>query len=93
MNNFMQHVADFGLSYGTIEEFNFRQNTWAILDEKLNAINASQNDFTVGHNFLSTWTADEKKRMNGWKPSMVPLQYDDADEEEYVSNGEVNWVT
>ena len=56
MENFMQHVAEFGLSYGTIEEFNFRQNLYDLLDIELNRINATHDNFSVGHNFMSTWT-------------------------------------
>jgi C1A family cysteine protease len=89
---FMQHVADFGLSYGTVEEFNFRQALWGLVDEQISTVNAEQSDFTLGHNFLSTWTADEKKRLNGWKAPMVPSEEDDFADAP-VSNGSVNWVT
>jgi C1A family cysteine protease len=67
----MEHVADHGLSYGTIEEFNFRQSVWELLDAEINRINATHENFTVGHNFMSTWTYAEKKRLNGYKASLV----------------------
>lgn len=85
----MEHVANFGLSYGTIEEFNFRQNVWETLDEELNMINA-ENEFTVGHNFMSTWTAAEKKRLNGYTKSIFPKEYTVLEE---ANGSEVNWVS
>lgn len=30
---FMEHVAEFGLSYGTVEEFNFRKALFAEADK------------------------------------------------------------
>jgi hypothetical protein len=72
----MEHVANFGLSYGTIEEYNFRQNLYELLDLEILEINAHQTDFTVGHNFMSTWTYAEKKRLNGYVPSLVPAEFE-----------------
>jgi hypothetical protein len=63
-------VAEFSLSFGTIEEFNFRQNLYDLIDAELNDINANQDSFTVGHNFMSTWTQEEKKRLNGYTSSL-----------------------
>jgi C1A family cysteine protease len=87
----MEHVADFGLSFGTIEEFNFRQGVWEKLDEELKRINATHENFTVGHNFMSTWTDAEKKRLNGFKQSLVHPFVTEA--YEAPATDEVNWVT
>ena len=35
----MEHVADFGLNYGTVAEFNFRKEMFNLLDAELNDIN------------------------------------------------------
>lgn len=91
MQAFMEHVADYGLSYGTIEEFNFRQGVWDLLDKELNRINNSQEGFRVGHNFMSTWTDAEKKRLNGFKPSVVHPFVTEA--YKAPAEDEVNWVT
>ena len=65
---FVQHIADFGLSYGTVEEYNFRLGLFNAVDAEINEINANpENTFTVGHNFLSTMTKDEKKRLLGYR--------------------------
>ena len=65
--SFVQHIADHGLSYGTVEEYNFRLGLFNAVDAEINEINANpENTFTVGHNFLSTMTMEEKKRMFDW---------------------------
>ena len=64
---FMQHMAEFGLSYGTKEEFNFRLKQFSTLDSELKEINESQDSYKVGHNKFSTWTSTEKKRLLGFK--------------------------
>ena len=63
----MQHVAGQGLSYGTIEEFNFRMGLFQERHQEIIDINSAPNGTsTVGHNFLSTWTDGEKKRILGY---------------------------
>ena len=65
---FLEHVAEFGLSYGTQEEYLFRAEIFATRDAEYKAINADKNNtFTVGHNFMSTWTKDEYKKLLGYK--------------------------
>jgi hypothetical protein len=36
----MEHVANYGLSYGTMAEYNFRQEIYEMLDIELQEINA-----------------------------------------------------
>ena len=64
---FIEHVAQFGLNYGTQEEFEFRMNLFAKKDAEIKEINASEKSFTVGHNQFSTWTDFEYKRLLGFK--------------------------
>jgi C1A family cysteine protease len=65
---FMEHVAEHGLSYGTTEEYNFRQAIFMAKDAENDEINANpENTFTVGHNFMSTWTDAEYKKMLGYR--------------------------
>lgn len=65
----MTHVANYGLSYGTQEEYQFRLGVFAEADAELNQINADpENTYTVGHNKFSTLTAEERKRHRGRKP-------------------------
>ena len=77
--DFMQHITEHGLSYGTVEEYEFRfqrfLETQAFIEEH-NAI--EENTYTVAHNKMSTWTAAERKRLRGYVAeiedgsSMVP---------------------
>jgi C1A family cysteine protease len=65
---FLEHVAEYGLSFGTQEEYMFRQEQYEIKDAEYKKINADRNNtFTVGHNFMSTWTHDEYKKLLGYK--------------------------
>merc|ERR1712100_101473 len=56
-----------GLSYGTKEEFQFRMNIYAEKEAQINEINSQNASFTVGHNFLSTWTKEEAGKLLGYK--------------------------
>lgn len=65
---FLQHVAEFGLSYGTQQEYLFRQEIFNARDAEYKVINADKNNtFIVGHNFMSTWTEDEYNKLLGYK--------------------------
>jgi C1A family cysteine protease len=90
---FMEHINEFGLSYGTQEEFEFRMGLFAKKDAEIKEINASQDSFTLGHNQFSTWTDFEYKRLLGFKQpaNFVPenvtyLETSDLQDE-------VNWIT
>lgn len=73
---FVEHCAHHSLSYGTSEEYLFRQGVFMAHDEYLNTINSDQNNtFTVGHNQFSTLTTGEKKKFLGAK---VPAEWADA---------------
>jgi cathepsin L len=65
---FSEHVAAYGLTYGTAEEYTFRQAIFEAKDKENDEINADpKNTFTVGHNQFSTWTDAEYKRLLGYK--------------------------
>merc|ERR1719263_147928 len=66
--DFLAHVSEYGLSYGTNAEFLFRQEQFLTADAEYKRINANPNNtFTVGHNQFSTWTKDEYRRLLGNK--------------------------
>merc|ERR1712166_1398768 len=83
-------IAANGLSYGTIEEYNFRLDLFKSVDAEINAHNQTNSTYTLGHNFLSTMTQGEKKKLTGY-------QAVGANTETKVftpSNADtVNWVT
>jgi KDEL-tailed cysteine endopeptidase len=66
--SFIEHLAAYGVSYGTQEEYQFRLDLFAKKDAEIKEINANpENTFTVGHNQFSTWTQEEYKRLLGYK--------------------------
>merc|ERR1740117_1164088 len=65
--SFVEHVSRHGLNFGTKEEYNFRLNLFAQKDAEITKINAEEANFTVGHNFMSTWTAFEYKKLMGYR--------------------------
>jgi len=64
---FVDHMSQHGLSYGTKEEFHFRMAIFAEKDAQIQEINSQNAAFTVGHNFLSTWTKEEAGKLLGYK--------------------------
>jgi len=65
-NEFMEHITLYGLSYGTPEEFEFRKAIFESKAAEHLEINGNQeNTFSVGHNFMSTWTDVEYKKLLG----------------------------
>ena len=67
MNNFVSHMTEHGLSFGTQEEFEFRFQIYQQKEAEIARINSEQDSFQVGHNQFSTWTASEYKRLLGFK--------------------------
>merc|ERR1712032_410987 len=89
--NFIKHVANFNLSYATVEEFNARKEIFAAKEAFIQEVaNDPAATYTAAHNMYSTWTSAEMKRINGY----VALPSQNA---EYVNDvtaeTEVNWVT
>jgi len=65
---FMEHVTQYGKSYGTVAEFKFRSEVFKKRHAEIEAFNAdSNNTHVVGHNEFSTYTFDEMKARNGYK--------------------------
>lgn len=57
---FVEHVASYGLSYGTDEEYQFRFQQFSKNDAKINEINSNpENTYVVAHNKFSTMTEFE----------------------------------
>ena len=91
--DFMEHVTQFGLNYGTQEEYDFRMGLFAAKDVEIKEINASQDSFLVGHNQFSTYTEFEYKRILGYKrPANLEHENVTALSTENLSD-EVNWIT
>jgi len=87
---FMEHIANYGISYGTTEEFDFRMALFAKRDAAYAEINADpENTFTVGHNMFSTLTQDESKMWTGKKPSTNETL--EVEEINAITSATVDW--
>merc|ERR1712166_69832 len=67
---FMEHISEEGLSFGTVAEYNFRKNLFNEAHAEIEAHNSSNATWILGHNFMSTMTQAEKKRMMGYKANL-----------------------
>lgn len=90
----MEHVSNYGISYGTREEYIFRQALFAKRDAAYIEINNDpENTFIVGHNMFSTMTDDEAKKMMG----KLPNKGADLEVQEFdltnVGSATVDWRT
>jgi len=64
--DYMQYVAQHGKNYATLEEFNMRMNLFIERNAMIKEWNANtENTSSMGHNFLSDWTAAEQKVLRG----------------------------
>ena len=89
---FISHVANHNLSWANIEEFNTRKQIFAAVDAEIESINADTNNtFTVGHNFLSTWNEIERKRLLGYRERTS--KENAIVEDNFPTADSVNWVT
>jgi C1A family cysteine protease len=65
--SWFNHIDEEGLSYGTKEEYEFRKAIFMQTFAEVEAHNANPSKTsTLTTNFLSTWTTDERKRLNGY---------------------------
>jgi C1A family cysteine protease len=91
MARFAAHVSEYGLSYATIEEYQFRLKLFEETDAELERINAENENYTVAHNQFSTMTQSEKKKYLG----RLPTEGADRGEEEFLPTnnlaGSVDW--
>jgi C1A family cysteine protease len=83
--------------FGTKEEYEFRMSLYAEKDALIKKINAEEKNFTVGHNFMSTMTDFEYKKMLGYKAAagdaiVVELEESNDDGIDWRTKGVVNPV-
>lgn len=89
--SFMKHVAEHNLSYATTAEYEARLAIFSERDDLIKQQNANpESTFTLGHNFMSTWTETEYARIRGYRPSgLVPNTVENG-----TPNADsVDWVT
>jgi len=89
---FIKFVAEHGKSYGTSAEFAFRAAQFKETLAKIDECNANQTTSTCGVNFLADYTAEEMKKLNGYKAELkTEFNYADLDTSDLAD--EINWVT
>jgi hypothetical protein len=49
-SKFQAHIAQYGISYGTQEEYFFRMQRFAEMDQHIEKTNAEQSSYWLGHN-------------------------------------------
>jgi len=89
---YMKYVTEYGKSYGTKAEFEFRLEQFKKTMSKMAAHNMD-NDMqsTVGLNQFSDWTEAEYKRLLGFKGKTVAGEAEVLDTSNLADG--VNWVT
>lgn len=70
---FFRYIAEYGKTYGTKAEFEFRSAQFKDTLSKITEINSKNGGFTVGLNHLADLTPAERKRLNGYKMSEKKL--------------------
>jgi cathepsin L len=90
---FINFVAKHGKSYGTTAEFAFRAAQFKDTLAKINECNTNETTQTCGVNYMSDYTPEEWKKMNGYKPELKTTSNEDAIElsTENLADS-VNWV-
>merc|ERR1711998_417913 len=63
--NFINHLNEYGLSYATKEEFEYRFQIYLKHDEEINEINKETDSFELAHNKFSTLTKEEMRKYKG----------------------------
>ena len=91
-NQFMKYVSEFGKSYGTKEEYEFRNQQFK---QNLIAISMSnqQNDVTyqLGLNHFADWTQQEYKSLLGFKAQKNGVESIEFIEESVEGAKTVDW--
>jgi C1A family cysteine protease len=93
---YMQYISKMNKSPATFEDFNMRMDLFLTTDAFIEEWNADlTNTHIVGHNFLSDWTAEEKKvltKLGGTfreAPANVPRHFAEAN---LVAAASWNWT-
>ena len=90
---YMQYVAEHNKNYSTLDEFQMRFELFAETNAIIKFWNESgEMTSTMGHNFLSDYTVQEKANLRGYKGDSKPRGEVTTFENSPVPNA-VNWVT
>jgi KDEL-tailed cysteine endopeptidase len=91
---YYRYVQKYGKSYGTKEEFRFRQEKFASALETINSHNAQNAvSFHLAANKFADWTPEEYKRLLGFKNSSKKLRSNVVELPTTEVPASVNWFT
>jgi C1A family cysteine protease len=92
---FINYVAKFGKSYGTVEEYQFRLQQFIRNEVNITKYNSEQSSFRLGYNQFTDYTEAEYKKMLGYKPVVTDSVHEPTLIDNAVPdwNTGVNWVT
>jgi C1A family cysteine protease len=89
----MAHIVEYGISYGTREEYHYRFQLFRENLDEVERINNDQNEtHNAAVNYLSTWTAAEKKTLLGYKNDSTIVRTPTLLDESNLAD-DMNWVT
>ena len=86
---FMNYIGEFGKSYATVEEYEFRMANFLMKDVEINSHNQTESSFALGHNHMSDWSAFEFSKILTHQP--MPEQDKKYVEFEEVNSTGVDW--
>ena len=87
---FIQHLAKFAKHYADVHEWNARLSLFEAQDAHIERSNATEKNFTLGHNHMSDWSEEEYKALLGARKVESTAETVIFEE---TNASEVNWVT
>jgi len=69
-SSFLGYITEFGKSYATVAEYEHRLENFAQKHSVIQAHNAENNDYKLGHNKMSDWTQAEYESILTYKADM-----------------------
>ena len=64
---FMQFVSKFAKNYDTVEEWMARMKNWLEVEKVIEAHNATESSYKLGHNKFSDWSVEEWEGLQTYK--------------------------
>jgi C1A family cysteine protease len=90
---FLNYIAKFGKVMENLEEFETRLAHFIKSDLEIEAHNATESNFSLGHNQFSDLSHDEYRKSLGYYQEIRPNNMRMAIHDESMNADEVNWVT
>jgi len=95
---FLGYITQFGKSYGTVAEYQFRLEQFARNHADVIAHNLTESSFKLGFNKMSDWSQAEYKALLTYKPMpesekhYVDVAYTNSSPVDWRNNGDVQGI-